>query len=101
MFNCLKPGFSRIKSLLSRPMKSSFDYSKWEVLYKCRSVLTGVTGDNNVNVLLDCARAARRSCEFYPATRFLRQGKNQDHDNNIILFIIVGLFLFIVGFCEL
>ena len=59
----------------ARPIRSCLDYSKWEMLYKCRSVLNVVTGDNDVHVLLDCARAARRSSEFHPATRYLRQGE--------------------------
>ena len=52
------------------------DYKRWEVLYQCRAVLAGITGSAGAaETYLECARAARNSGEFHPASRFLRIGK--------------------------
>lgn len=60
--------------IFSGVIGKDLDYSKWEMLYQCRSVLSDIVGGDDVHVLLDCARAARRSTEFHPAARFLNQG---------------------------
>ena len=68
-----------IKSIIAifRELRSDFDFSKWEMLYQCRAVTSLMSRENAIDTLLNCARAARRSSEFHPASRFLRQGGNK------------------------